>query len=847
MKNCSLTILLTFYCCTISICTYTQSVSPDAFLGYNLGEKFTRHHRVVDYIEHVAQENPHFLLREYGTTTESRPLLGMVMSSELNMQNFDTILSENLRRVNEGIDSGARIPIIYLSYNVHGNEAVCTEAAMRTIGSLTNLRKDLLENCIVVIDPCVNPDGRDRYVHFQDRTSGPIPNPSPDAWEHSEPWPGGRSNHYMFDMNRDLAWQTQRETKARALFYRSIMPHVHVDYHEQGINNPYYFAPAAEPLHKIITPWQRACQEHIGGFNASGFDARGALYFTREIFDLFYPSYGDTWPMFQGAIGMTYEQGGSGRAGRSIMTETGDLLSLSYRIENHHSTAISTIEAAIHHKDRLLKEFAAYHRRNIEEPWGDFMAYLIPMEGNDLSKVAWLTNLLDRQGLSYSTAKGSKKSFTALDYSTLNSTRVQAANGDLVIDAHQPNSALLQVLFDPEPELSDSLTYDITTWALPFAYGLQSYGLNKSIELIDGFTLPIRSNKLDSTDSTPYAWIIDYTTDVGTPLLAKLLDNGVTIRVADSPFTHSGENFSAGALVITRRNNEDKLSEIESITTEFASNMPGVRVRKTPTGMSDKGPDLGSDHFQFIKAPRIAVIAGDEVSSLSFGEILHRFETKYNYPIAVISNRDRMDLDNYDVLIIPRSWISFNDDELDELQNWVASGGNLISIGGSCRNFADKNGWGLTRFSGEMDESNRTAEYDAHSTSDIYAPFALNERRSITDAIPGAVYSISLDPTHPLAYGYNSTYLSIKTSSMRFAPLASDQGTNVGVLRGDAKALTGFAGKRANEKLNNSLSFGVQAIGSGSAIYMIDNVLFRGFWKNGHKFFANAVFFSPVM
>jgi hypothetical protein len=177
----------------------------------------------------------------------------------------------------------------------------------------------------------------------------------------------------------------------------------------------------------------------------------------------------------------------------------------------------------------------------------------------------------------------------------------------------------------------------------------------------------------------------------------------------------------------------------------------------------------------------------------------------------------------------------------------VAAGGNLISIGGSCRNFADKNGWGLTRFSGEMDESNRTAEYDAHSASDIYAPFALNDRLSIMDQIPGAVYSISIDPTHPLSFGYSSTYLSIKTSSMRFSPLSSEGGTNVGVLKGDAEALTGFAGDRANEKLNNSLSFGVQSIGSGSAIYLIDNVLFRGFWKNGHKFFANAVFFSPVM
>ena len=826
--------------------TFSQSTSPDDFLGYQLGEKFTRHHRVVDYLELVAQEHTHFQLINYGETTEDRPLMGLIMSSEENMGNINSILSENVRRVNEGIDSGSRIPIVYLSYNVHGNEAVGTEAAMRTIGSLTNENKDLLEKCIVIIDPCVNPDGRDRYVHFQDRTSGPTPNTSSASWEHREPWPGGRSNHYMFDMNRDLAWQTQKETKARTAFYRTIMPHVHVDYHEQGINNPYYFAPAAEPLHKIITPWQRECQEHIGGFNARGFDARGALYFTREIFDLFYPSYGDTWPMFQGAIGMTYEQAGSGRAGREITIATGDKLTLSYRIENHHSTAISTINAAIHHRDRLLKEFAAYHRRNIEEPWGDYMAYLIPLIGNDASKIFWLTDILDKQGITYSTALASNKSVNALDYSTLNSIKVKPLKGDLVIDAHQPSSALLQVLFDPDPELSDSLTYDITTWALPFAYGLHCYALEKSIPISDGFKIAKVEDQTKSESTTPpYAWIINYNTDSGTPLLAELLNMGTTLRVADAPFVNSGEKFSAGSVIVTRRENEKLLPEITELLNNVATTNTGIRIVRALSGLSDEGADLGSGHFQFIKAPKIAVLSGSEVSSLSFGEILYTFETVYKYPINVISDRNRMDLENYDVIIIPRSWIRFSEDELEELQGWVSSGGNLISIGGSCRNFADKNGWGLTKYSGEMDESSRETEYDAHSKQDRFAPFALNERMSIMDDIPGAVYSIKLDSTHPLAFGYSNNYMSIKTSSMRFAPL--ENGYNIGVLHGKASPLSGFAGIRANENLDNSLSFGVKSIGSGSAIYLIDNVLFRGFWKNGHKIFSNAVFLGPMM
>ena len=345
---------------------------------------------------------------------------------------------------------------VYLSYNVHGNEAVCTEAAMATAQALATTHSALLEKAVVLIDPCVNPDGRDRYVHFQDQSTTARRNVDPRAWEHDEPWPGGRANHFLFDMNRDLAWQTQRETKARTAFYQEWMPQVHVDFHEQGVNSPYYFAPAAEPYHAIISPWQRECQGHIGKNNAKYFDQRGALYFTREVFDLLYPSYGDTWPMFRGAVGMTYEQGGSGRAGRAIETALGDTLTLGYRIQNHMESGLSTIEASTDHASRMLQEFAAYHRRNAEEPWGDYGAYVVPST-NDPAKMKWLTDLMDANGIRCHRATRAS-SHRGLDYGDLAMKKVRVEKGDLVLDAWQPMSGLLQVLMDPNPALSDRLT-----------------------------------------------------------------------------------------------------------------------------------------------------------------------------------------------------------------------------------------------------------------------------------------------------------------------------------------------------------------------------------------------------
>ena len=230
-----------------------------------------------------------------------------------------------------------------------------------------------------------------------------------------------------------------------------------------------------------ISPWQRECQGHIGKNNAKYFDQRGALYFTREVFDLLYPSYGDTWPMFRGAVGMTYEQGGSGRAGRAIETALGDTLTLGYRIQNHMESGLSTIEASTDHAQRMLQEFAAYHRRNAEEPWGDYGAYVVPST-NDPAKMKWLTDLMDANCIRCHRATRAS-SHRGLDYRDLTMKKVQVNEGDLVLDAGQPMSGLLQVLMDPNPALSDSLTYDITTWALPYVYGLEAYALSTPVVL----------------------------------------------------------------------------------------------------------------------------------------------------------------------------------------------------------------------------------------------------------------------------------------------------------------------------------------------------------------------------
>ena len=267
-----------------------QLYSPSEFLGYESGEGFTPHHQVTDYIRHVAETAENVIRVEYGHTYEGRVLQYVILSSADNLANLEKIRTANLQLAGllEGTPAEDIPALVWLSYNVHGNEPVSTEAALEVIHTLASgTDPDVsawLENTVVIIDPCLNPDGRDRYVHFYHRTRGRHPNVVEEAREHAEPWPGGRTNHYYFDLNRDWAWGTQMETRQRLQHYNRWMPHVHVDFHEQSVNSPYYFAPAAVPYHKYITPWQRELQDLMGANHARYYDQEGWLFFTEAGF-----------------------------------------------------------------------------------------------------------------------------------------------------------------------------------------------------------------------------------------------------------------------------------------------------------------------------------------------------------------------------------------------------------------------------------------------------------------------------------------------------------------------------------------------------------------------------------
>src|SRR5262245_20515482 len=441
----------------IFISSNAQLKSPDEFLGYKIGTRYTPHWKIVSYFQHVATNTSvNVKLEQYGQTNEGRPLLLSFFSSAENISRLEQIRLNNLRLANLAKDKAAPIEenapaIVWLSYNVHGNETSSSEAAMLTAWALVDpsnsKTKEWLKNTVVIIDPCINPDGRDRYVDWFNSIVGRDMNPSLNAREHREPWPGGRTNHYNFDLNRDWAWQTQVESRQRIIQYNQWMPHVHVDFHEQGVDNPYYFAPAAQPYHEVITPWQRDFQVSIGRNHAKYFDANGWLYFTKEVFDLFYPSYGDTWPTYNGAIGMTYEQAGHSTAGAAVINGEGDTLRLYDRAIHHHTTGMSTIEISSMNAGRLVKEFRKLFNEAVSTGMGEYKSYVIRYNPKNNERIASLLELLDKNGIQYGSGSGAGKGY---NYANGKEEAFTIGNGDIVINTAQPRSAMVKVLFEPK-------------------------------------------------------------------------------------------------------------------------------------------------------------------------------------------------------------------------------------------------------------------------------------------------------------------------------------------------------------------------------------------------------------
>jgi hypothetical protein len=719
--------------------------------------------------------------------------------------------------------------IVWLSYNVHGNEPASSEAAMLTIYALldpTNKKSaEWLEHVVVMIDPCINPDGRDRYVNWYNNAVGVNAyNADQQAREHMEPWPAGRTNHFNFDLNRDWAWQTQVETQQRLPLYQQWYPQVHVDFHEQGYNEPYYFAPAAEPLHTVLTPWQKEFQDQIGKNHAKYFDQNNWLFFTKERFDLLYPSYGDTYPMYNGSIGMTFEQGGIS-AGLGVQDKNNDTLTLVARAQHHFTTGMSTVEVSANNYQKLVTEFKKYFQNSRAGNSTAYQTYLITSAS--AHKIKALSELLKKNNIQFGTYTGNT-SIKVFDYYTKAEGNFNNEGYTIAVNTAQAHGVLASVLLDPITQVNDSNTYDITAWSLPYAFGVHGYATKEKLNHQAGFTAPTYE-----IASTQYGYLIPYNSFSTAKVLAQLLNKNIKVRYAEKAFTTAGRTFEKGTLMVLKTSNAANWASDTKIICEAA----GVEAVAVSTGYSEKGADFGSPLDKIINhAPRVALLTGEGVNALAAGEVWNYFEQQINYPITQLTYTmmSRIDLNKYDVVIAPEGqYRDINTKPIAEkFQAFVRKGGVLIAFESAAQQFAANADWGV-----------KAKEMPSPSKPNINDLGKYGERvqDQLESSNPGAIYKVYMDDTHPIGYGTNGVFYNLKQDITLYEP--ANDAWNVGAIKKDSY-VTGFVGNKSKATIQEGIVIGVKEMGAGKFIYMADDPIFRNFWEGGKLVLANAVFLN---
>jgi len=815
--------------------------SPAQVLGYELGERFTTVAGVAHYFSALAEASPLVSVHPYGETLEGRPLTQILVASEAHRARLEEVLELN-RELTDPETPPARAreivqgnpAVVYLSYGVHGNESSSSEAALWTAYDLARGAPDLagvLDSLVVIMEPMVNPDGRARYVSFYRQARGLEPNPDPSTREHREPWPGGRPNHYLFDLNRDWAWGSQPETRARLGTWSRWSPQVHVDFHEMGSNSSYFFFPAAKPINPIfpehILEWGR----RIGEGNARAFDAEGWLYYTAQGFDLFYPGYGDSWPSLLGSIGMTYEQAGGGGAGLVVRRDDGTLLTLKDRASHHWVAGKATIQTAAQGRTDLLEGFAAFHRE-IDEGLSDIL--LVP--GDDDIRVRALVTHLQEQGIRVEEATEGFRVPTESHRGF--ESRESFPAGTYLVRVRQPRGRLAGALLEPEHLLEGESSYDITAWSLPYAYGVEAHSVEGNLEGAWRGVPSLSPRTGSGASGSPYGYLLTPGFEA-MPALVDFLEDGGRAYAQPDTFRLQGTLYLQGTFFLPRGRNDDLDRRVNE-----AGLVPHLTA--VSTGMTETGLDLGTGSVDFVTLPQIAVMAGEGVSSTSYGAHWFFLEQRLGLPFHAINLEDlsRVDLSDFDVLIFPEGrglQGAMGNGAMDALEAWVRDGGTLVAVGNSAQ--------ALGRSMVEVG-LRQAEEEEMEKTEELAHALRTREERSEdrwAQAVPGTILKVVLDPGHPLAAGASADGLPgemfVLSRGRAFEP--SGDFESVAFFGQDLEKISGVISQESLETLTQSTWLAQARLGRGSLILFAEDPLFRMFWYSGFQLYTNALLVGP--
>lgn len=837
-------------------------------VGHDHGAEITSPDQIGVYLKALADAAPERTrLVEYARSWEGRPLWLLVVGSAGRIAALDAVKAD-IRRLADprGLSAAeadrlvATLPVVvWLVHGVHGNEISSGDAALLEAYHLLAARGDagvdaILRDALVLIDPMQNPDGRARFLFQNLQGRAAVPDPAPYNAEHDEPWPGGRSNHYLFDMNRDWFAQSQPETRGRIRIALEYFPQVNVDLHEQGGNNSYYFAPPADPINPHYTKAQIAGFDLFGRANAARFDQRGWPYYIREVYDGFYPGYGDSWPMLHGSIGMTYEQA-SARA-LSFARTDGTTLTFRDGVMHHFNAAITTALTAARSRERLVRDYLDFRRSAVTEGEKDPVREYVLLPGHDPSRTDALARNLATQGIE---VRRAEEPFAI-------GTRKVPAGAYLVSNA-QPAGRLVRNLLNPDTKQDAAFIarqeerrrrrqpdqiYDITAWSLPLMFDVE---VAASPAPIAAKASPVAS----SYDAPPVPRTVGPATvgylvpwgAAGAALTAQAVAEGLRVHSVGGAFTLGGRTYPIGtALVRTAGNPSDLAQRLSALATRH-----GADVVPIDSAYVESGTSLGSNDVAFVKAPRVLLAWDQPASSLSAGWTRWVLERRYGQRTTTVrtSALGRVNLADFDVVVLPSGNYAdaIGGAVLSRLKDWIRLGGTLVTLAEATR-------WAATSQAGLLDTNtllkdgkpdvppgSNDQSKGASATQDFDK--AIQPDRERPDAQPGALLRATVDTDHWLSAGQDAETQVVIEGTRVFAPIKLNAGRNV-VYYADKDHLvaSGLVWPEGQDLLVRKAYLMHQPMGQGHVIGFAEDATYRGYAEGTILLFMNAVLLGPA-
>ncbi|MEL6107916.1 MAG: M14 family zinc carboxypeptidase [Planctomycetota bacterium] len=809
--------------------------NPDEFFGFAIGSRHLRHDQVVAYMRYLAEASDHARVKEYGTTHGHRPALSLIISSPENLENLETV-----RRRHRQLASGRLTEprpddhlVMYLGYGVHGDEASAMNAAPLVAYHLASSKSPVvaewLSRSVYLVDPALNPDGNDRFANWANENRGRLASRDPNDLEHRQAWPGGRTNYYWFDLNRDWLPLTHPESRGRLRLYHRWKPNVVLDFHEMGSDSSYFFQPGIPERTNPLTPernvtlTQQFAREH-----ARRLDAAGELFFTEERYDDFYIGKGSTYPDIHGCVGILFEQGSS--RGLAIKTDRTDR-TFADTIANQVRTSLSSLHSAHRLRDDLLEYQCGFYHDALQPLADSTNAYVLTGEP---SRVAAAHDLLRRHDVRCVVPAGPVQIDGA-----------QHLPGHaLVIPMPQPESTMVRSLMQTRQQFQENIFYDVSTWHLPSAFDLQTHTITHDVPSAWTEEPAAETTAEPPTTTEPSDEHLGFAippSSLSQPrLIAVLQQTGVDLRVATKPFTvaTSGQPkpFAAGTVLVLKQPNitrwERTLQRLKNLPDDLKSLLHPLASSQTT-----RGPDLGSSEMLELKLSRPALFVGEGTDRYVAGALWHHLDVRVRQPTTLINTIDlaRVELNRYSCLIVPSgSYGGWGDKQAARLKAYLDDGGTLIAIGSAAA-------WLETH---ELIELADGKDKEEEPKSEAPVPFDQARDQAALESIAGAFFAARVDTTHPLAFGFDDERVPIfRNRTLRFNPPENPYQT--AAVYGDV--IAGYVSEANRKKLKGSAAVFAIPRGEGRVIVLADNPVFRGYVRSTEPFLTNAIYFGPSL